>query len=55
MARRPQDARAPYYYGNLLYDKRRYEDAIGAWRRAARLDPTFRRRTATSAWPSSTC
>ena len=41
MARRPQDARAPYYYGNLLYDKRRYEDAIGAWRRAARLDPTF--------------
>ena len=41
MAGRPEDARAPYYYGNLLYDRRRYEDAVDAWRRSARLDPSF--------------
>ena len=35
------DARAPYYLGCLLYDKRRYEEAIARWRRAARLDPAF--------------
>ena len=37
----PEDPRAPYYLGNLLYDKRRYHDAIALWRRAARLDPAF--------------
>ena len=37
----PADARAPYYLGCLLYDKRRYEEAIACWRRAARLDPAF--------------
>ncbi len=37
----PDDARAPYYLGCLLYDKRRYEEAITCWRRAARLDPAF--------------
>ena len=35
------DPRAPYYLGNLLYDRRRYAEAIKAWRRAARLDPAF--------------
>jgi tetratricopeptide (TPR) repeat protein len=35
------DARAPYYLGNLLYDRRRHLDAIRAWRRSARLDPGF--------------
>jgi tetratricopeptide (TPR) repeat protein len=35
------DPRAPYYLGCLLYDKRRYHDAIALWRRAARLDPSF--------------
>jgi tetratricopeptide (TPR) repeat protein len=35
------DARAPYYLGNLLYDRRRYAEAIELWRRAARLDPSF--------------
>ena len=35
------DPRAPYYLGCLLYDKRRYADAITCWRRAARLDPAF--------------
>jgi tetratricopeptide (TPR) repeat protein len=41
MATHPEDARAPYYLGNLLYDRRRYPDAIAAWRQAAALDPTF--------------
>jgi tetratricopeptide (TPR) repeat protein len=37
----PQDARAPYYLGNLLYDRRRYKEAIDLWQRAAALDPSF--------------
>jgi tetratricopeptide (TPR) repeat protein len=37
----PTDARAPYYLGNLLYDRRRYEEAIDLWQRAAALDPAF--------------
>jgi len=40
LARCPEDARAAYYLGNLLYDKRRYEEAIGLWEQSARLDPT---------------
>jgi tetratricopeptide (TPR) repeat protein len=41
IARNPLDARAPYYLGNLLYDRRRHEDAIRLWERAAELDPQF--------------
>jgi tetratricopeptide (TPR) repeat protein len=37
----PRDARAPHYLGNLLYDRRRYPEAMAAWRTAARLDPTL--------------
>ena len=37
----PDDPRAPYYLGLLLYDRRRYAEAIAAWTRARRLDPTF--------------
>lgn len=37
----PDDPRAPYYLGNLLYDRRRYREAVALWRRAARLDPAF--------------
>jgi len=37
----PDDARAPYYLGNLYYDRRRYRDAIVAWQRARTLDPSF--------------
>ncbi len=37
----PTDPRAPYYLGNLLYDRRRYDDAIRAWARARDLDPSF--------------
>jgi tetratricopeptide (TPR) repeat protein len=41
IARNPQDARAPYYLGNLLYDRRRYHEAIAHWERATSLDPSF--------------
>jgi tetratricopeptide (TPR) repeat protein len=37
----PKDARAPYYLGNLLYDRRRHEAAIRLWERSARLDGDF--------------
>jgi tetratricopeptide (TPR) repeat protein len=39
--RNPGDPCAPYYLGNLLYDRRRHEEAIRLWERAARLDPSF--------------
>ncbi len=39
--RRPDDARAHYYLGNLLYDRRRYEEAIEHWKTAASLEPHF--------------
>jgi tetratricopeptide (TPR) repeat protein len=38
----PQDARAPYYLGNLLYDLQP-ERAIAEWERARALDPGFAR------------
>lgn len=37
----PADARAPYYLGNLLYDRRRHREAIALWEKSAALDPTF--------------
>lgn len=37
----PYDARAPYYLGNLLYDRRRHEEAIALWEVATRLDSSF--------------
>lgn len=39
--RDPQDARAFYYLGNLLYDQRRHEEAIDCWRKSAELQPEF--------------
>jgi len=41
MAANPGDARAPYYLGNLLYDRRRHGEAIRLWERSAELDPSF--------------
>ena len=41
MQANPQDARAPYYLGNLYYDKRQYDLAVEAWESAARLDEKF--------------
>ena len=37
----PDDARAAYYLGNLLYDRRRHREAIAAWERSSQLDPSF--------------
>ncbi len=36
-----EDARAPYYLGNLYYDKRQYEVAMSLWKKSALLDATF--------------
>lgn len=37
----PEDARAAYYLGNLLYDRRRHREAIVLWERAACRDSSF--------------
>jgi tetratricopeptide (TPR) repeat protein len=37
----PDDALAHYYLGNLLYDRRRYHEAIEHWERSVQLDPQF--------------
>ena len=37
----PSDARAPYYLGDLLYDRRRHEEAIHLWECSAKLDGSF--------------
>jgi len=37
----PRDAKAPYYLGNLLYDRRRHAEAIRLWEKSARLDAGF--------------
>jgi tetratricopeptide (TPR) repeat protein len=41
IAAQPDDARAPYYLGNFLYDRQRHREAIAQWERAASLDPKF--------------
>ncbi len=35
----PGDARAAFYLGNLLYDRRRHREAIALWQRAVRHEP----------------
>lgn len=37
----PQDAKALYYLGNLLYDKKRYEEGISSWEASVALDSGF--------------
>ena len=39
IATRPRDARAPFFLGNLLYDRRRHDEAIVRWEHAVRLEP----------------
>ncbi|ATC64980.1 DUF5107 domain-containing protein [Nibricoccus aquaticus] len=41
MANNPKDARAPYYLGNLFYDRRRHVEAIRLWEWSAKLDASF--------------
>jgi tetratricopeptide (TPR) repeat protein len=33
------DARAPFYFGHLLYDRRRHREAIAHWKKAVALEP----------------
>jgi tetratricopeptide (TPR) repeat protein len=37
----PDDARAHYYIGNWLFDRRRHEEAITHWERSAALGPSY--------------
>jgi len=37
----PADAKAPYYLGNLHYDRRRHVEAIRLWEKSAKLDANF--------------
>ncbi len=41
MRANPKDARAPYYLGNLFYDRRRHGEAIQLWEKSAKLNPKF--------------
>ncbi len=41
IASNPADARAPYFLGNLLYDRRRHLEAIELWERSAQRDASF--------------
>lgn len=41
MRANPADARAPYYLGNLLYDRRRHREGMRMWERSTRLDGNF--------------
>ena len=41
MAANPRDAKAPYYLGNLLYDRRRHGEAIQLWEKSSKLDGNF--------------
>jgi tetratricopeptide (TPR) repeat protein len=37
----PRDALAPYYLGNLFYDRRRHKEAIQLWEQSAKTNPNF--------------
>ena len=41
MERNPGDSKAPYYLGCLLYDRRRFDEAMICWERSAALDASF--------------
>ena len=41
MLANPKDAKAPYYLGNLFYDRRRHDEAIQLWEKSALLDGKF--------------
>ncbi len=41
MLANPSDPRAPYYLGNLFYDRRRHEEAIRLWEKSTKLDSNF--------------
>jgi len=38
---RENDSKAPYYLGNLLYDKKRHGEAVTYWKKSVQLNDTF--------------
>jgi tetratricopeptide (TPR) repeat protein len=41
MQHNADDAKAPYYLGNLWYDKRQYDDAVACWEKSIAIDDQF--------------
>ncbi len=41
MQRNSKDPQAPYYLGNLFYDRKRHRNAITVWEKSAKLNPNF--------------
>lgn len=39
IAANPRDARAPFYLGNLLYDRRRHRSALALWEQVVKQEP----------------
>lgn len=37
----PSDSKAPYYLGNLLYDKKQYAESQAMWEKSTKIDDTF--------------
>jgi tetratricopeptide (TPR) repeat protein len=37
----PSDAKAPYYLGNLWYDKRQYSEAVACWEKSVLIDAGY--------------
>ena len=37
----PADSRAPYYLGNMFYDRKRHAEAIRLWEKSAKLNPNY--------------
>ncbi len=37
----PNDSKAPYYLGNLWYDKRQYNEAVVCWEKSEKIDSQF--------------
>jgi tetratricopeptide (TPR) repeat protein len=37
----PEDAQAAYYLGNFFYDRKRHQEGIAHWERAAELNPAY--------------
>ncbi len=37
----PNDSKAPYYLGNLWYDKRQYTEAVECWEKSVTIDSTY--------------
>lgn len=41
ITRNPKDAKAPYYLGNLYYDKKQYQKAKDLWEKSVEIEDTY--------------